>query len=321
VTAPRSPNDAVKLTALRGNAPGRPELAEIAAGVFAYVQPDGSWMINNAGAVVGGSASLMIDTTSTEPRTRLWRQALATASRGRPVRTLVNTHHHGDHTYGNWLLEPATTIVSHRACREELLRSGLAAMSLFPDADYGHVEVTPPTLTFDEQISIWVDDLEAKVIFAGPAHTLGDCVVWIPDREVLFTGDLVFNGGHPLLVEGCAANFGNALARIADLSPRIVVPGHGRAGDAGLITRMREYAAWLTSFAADAFQAGRAPLEAARRADLGPFAHWSEPERMVANLERAYSELRGEPWGTPLPMGQIVAAMTSYAGHPLTCLA
>jgi cyclase len=319
MTEARRGNQAVPV--LRGDAPGRPELTEIAAGVFAYVQPDGSWMINNAGAVVGRSASVMIDTTATEPRNRLWHQALAIASGGRPVRTLVNTHHHGDHTYGNWLLEPATTIVAHRACRQEILRARLAVMNLFPGADYGHVEVAPPTLTFDEQISIWIDDLEAQIIYLGPAHTVGDCVVWLPGRDVVFAGDLIFNGGHPLLAEGCAANFDTALARVADLGPRIVVPGHGPVGDAGLITRMRGYATWLTSYAADAYRAGQPPLEAARRADLSPFAGWSEPERLVANLERAYSELRGEPWGTPLPLGPIVTAMTTYAGHPLTCLA
>jgi cyclase len=233
----------------------------------------------------------------------------------------VNTHHHGDHTYGNWLLPPSATIVAHRSCRAEMLRAGLTVMQLFPGADYGHVEVAPPTLTFEDRVSIWADDLEVQVIYVGPAHTTGDCIIWVPARSVAFAGDLVFNGGQPLLVEGCAANYPAALDRLEQLDPRVIVPGHGPAGGQELLAPMRRYAQWLNYYADDSFQAGLAPLEAARRADLGEFATWSEGERLVANIERAYSELRGEPWGTPLELGPIAAQMAACCGHQLRCLA
>lgn len=87
----------------RGLAP--PQLSAVAPGVLAYVQPDGSWMINNTGVLVGRTSTVLVDTTSTEVRNRALLAAVGEATGDRPVRTVVNTHH-GDHTFGNWLLGP-----------------------------------------------------------------------------------------------------------------------------------------------------------------------------------------------------------------------
>jgi cyclase len=84
---------------------------------------------------------------------------------------------------------------------------------------------------------------------------------------------------------------------------------------------MLDYADWLTTVARDGFTAGQDPLEAARRADLGRFATWNERERLVGNLARAYSELRGEPWGAPLDLPAIARDMIEFNGGPLRCLA
>ena len=88
---------------------GPPTVTEVAEGVFAYVQPDGSWWINNTGFIVGGQEVVAIDTCATERRTRRFLEAVAGAT-STPLRTLINTHHHGDHTNGNCLAEGATII-------------------------------------------------------------------------------------------------------------------------------------------------------------------------------------------------------------------
>lgn len=298
-----------------------PELSEVAPGVLAYVQPDGSWMINNTGAVVGRSGVLLIDTTSTEARNRALHAAVAERTGGLPVRTAVNTHHHGDHTYGNWLLPAGIPIVAHRHCRDEVLRAGMVARALFPTADYGRVELAPPTLTFEDTLTLHVDQTRVELRYVGPAHTLGDVIAWLPDRGVVFTGDLVFHGGHPFLAEGCLANYPAALERVRQLGAQILVPGHGPLAGPDVLDGMLDYAEWLTTLARDGFAAGREPLEVARRADLDRFATWSEPERLVGNLSRAYSELRGAPLATPLDLPAIARDMIAFNGAPLRCLA
>jgi glyoxylase-like metal-dependent hydrolase (beta-lactamase superfamily II) len=298
-----------------------PELSEVAPGVLAYIQPDGSWMINNTGAVVGRSGVLLIDTTSTEARNRALHAAVGERAGGLPIRLAVNTHHHGDHTYGNWLLPAGVPIVAHRRCRDEVLRAGMVARALFPTADYGRVELAPPTLTFEDTLTLHVDDTRVELVFVGPAHTLGDVIAWLPDRGVVFTGDLVFHGGHPFLAEGCLANYPAALERVRELGAEILVPGHGPLAAADVLDSMLDYAEWLTTLARDGFTAGREPLEVARRADLDRFATWNEPERLVGNLTRAYSELRGEPWGAPLDLPAVARDMIEFNGGPLRCLA
>ena len=298
-----------------------PELSEVAPGVLAYVQPDGSWMLNNTGAIVGRSGVLLIDTTSTEARNRALLAAVGERTGGLPVRAAINTHHHGDHTYGNCLLPAGIPIVAHHRCRDEVLRAGLVAQALFPTADYGGIEVTPPTLTFERTLSLHVDQTRVELVFVGPAHTLGDVIAWLPDRRVVFTGDLVFHGAHPFLAEGCLANYPSALERVRELGAEVLIPGHGPLAGADVLDGMLDYTEWLTTLARDGFAAGQEPLEVARRADLDRFATWGERERLVGNLARAYSELRGDPWGTPLDLPAIAQDMIAFNGGPLRCLA
>src|ERR1700722_14071449 len=123
---------------------GPAELVEVADRTFAYIQPDGSWWINNTGFVVGDSSIVCIDACSTERRTRAFRETMATVSPA-PISSLINTHHHGDHTYGNSFLG-AATIVGHENCREEILNSGPPVnRGIWEPVDWGDVVLAPPT--------------------------------------------------------------------------------------------------------------------------------------------------------------------------------
>ena len=185
-----------------GRAPVEAHLHEVADGVFAYVQPDGSWMINNTGFLVARDGVSAIDACSTERRTRAFLDTIAGVTAA-PVRTLVNTHHHPDHTAGNGLFSGAA-IVAHEQARPEMRALGLPHNSgIWTDVDYGDLELALPFLTFADRMTLWADDLRCELLYAGgPAHTTNDVVVWIPERSVLFAGDLLFHGGTPFLLSG-----------------------------------------------------------------------------------------------------------------------
>jgi cyclase len=100
--------------------PGAARLHELLPGVHAWVQPDGTWWVSNAGAVAGDDGVVIIDTCATAERTRRFLAAVAAATGGAPVRLAVNTHQHGDHTYGNCLLPASTVIIGHTGMREGL---------------------------------------------------------------------------------------------------------------------------------------------------------------------------------------------------------
>jgi len=299
---------------------GQTELTDLGGGIYAYLQPDWTWMLNNAGFIVGRDAVTVIDTCGTEPRTARYLSAIRGVS-DKPLRTLINTHHHGDHTYGNHLLLPAATIVGHELCRTEIQRVGLGIKPLFPNVEWGHIEIAPPFLTFSDRINVYVDDLKVELIYVGPAHTKGDVVAWIPERKLLFTGDIVFNDCTPFVAEGCIEHFYDALAVLRGLDAETVVPGHGRIGDPTMFDKVEGYLRFLQAAAEDSFGQGLPPLEAARQLDLGQYKPWPDSERIVGNLARAYSELRGEPWATTLDLGPIAQEMMAYSGGPLRCLA
>jgi len=297
-----------------------PVLQEVNDGIWAYVQLDGSWGLNNAGALVGSDGVTLVDTCFTERRTRMLLDAVRRID-PRPVRTLVNTHHHGDHTHGNWLV-PEATVVGHDRCREEVLASGTVSEAIFPGVDWGEVRVRPPVLTFAERLTLWVDDLRVELRYVGPAHTTNDVVVWLPERRTLFAGDLAFAGGTPFVVMGSVSGALAALDDLAALGAEVVVPGHGPVSGPEVLEDQRAYLRFVQDLAARADDAGATALEAAQEADLGDFAGWHDPERVVGNLHRALAERRGADRGVPLDLAAAFADMVAYnGGRPLRCLA
>ncbi len=304
--------------------PGRPDVQEVSAGVYAYVQPDGTWWINNTGFLTGPQGVISVDACSTERRTRAYQAAIAAVTPA-PVRTVLNTHHHGDHTFGNCLF-PGAAIVAHERARAEAIAFGPPRDLVFWDGpDWGDLSLDPPFVTFTDQIAVHAGDLRADVRYVGTAaHTTNDSIVWIPDRSVLFCGDLIFNGGTPFLLMGSVTGAVDVLEQVLrPLGAQTIVPGHGPVfHDDGPIDATLDYLRFVLEVAGQAVAAGVPPLDAARDTDLGRFADWPDAERIVGNLHRACAELRGTPRGAPVDIVAALGDMVTYnGGAPLTCLA
>lgn len=304
-------------------------LHEVAAGTHAYLQPDGGWGWSNAGLVVDGEATLLVDTLFD---LKLTADMLDTMRRAVPaaaaIGTVVNTHANGDHCWGNQLVRDAE-IVGSRACAEEmggLPPALLAAVAKAPPEgpagemiarmwapfDFDGIEVVPPTFTFDGELDLKVGDRAVHLIEVGPAHTQGDVVVHVPDAGVVYTGDILFNGGHPIVWAGPVANWAAACDRILALDPATVVPGHGPICGPAEVAAQRDYFTWLIAEATPRAEAGMTPLDAARDIVLGPYAGLGERERLVANVAAVYRDLgREAPAGGADLMAQMAAFATS----------
>lgn len=300
-----------------------PSIEEVATGVYAYVQLDGSWFLNNAGCITGSRSATVIDATGTEARGRAWRTVVR-AITPKPVTTLVNTHHHADHTNGNFLFAPETVIVGHELCREEIVRGGTFPRStpLFPGTDFGDCPPAPPVITFKDRLDLWVDDQLIQLHYLGPSHTTNDVAAWLPGKRILFSGDVLFNGGTPFMLFGSLAGSIEALDRLEAFQAATIIPGHGAVCGPEVIGRVRKYLHFIRDSARAGFEKGADATEWAATLTLGEFAELTDSERLVPNIHRAYSELRGEPRGTALDLGKMFAAMVAYnGGKPLRCLA
>ena len=300
---------------------GPPETVEVADGVFAYVQPDGSWWINNTGFVVASDAVVAIDATSTERRTRALLDAISAVTPA-PVRTLVNTHHHGDHTNGNCLFGDAT-VVAHRRCRDAVLAQTIGGLeAVFGEVDWGALDVRAPELVFDDHIDLYAAGRRVELHYIGtPAHTVGDVVAWLPDERVLFAGDLVFAGGTPFVLMGSVVGALEALPRLREFAAGTIVPGHGPVCDATAIDVVERYLLFVADAAVRARNAGLSPLDTARELDLGEFAELHDSERIVGNLHRAMAELGDTPRGGAIDIVAAFTDMVAFNGGPLRCLA
>jgi cyclase len=313
------------VSGLRGRdpaaAPDAARLHEVRPGVYAWVQPDGSWWINNAGAVIGPDWVLVIDTCATAQRTRRFLDALDGAAGGAPVRLAVNTHQHGDHTYGNSLLPAATVLIGHEQMREGLrvdpIIDGCPPLWA-PVPDWGPVQRRLPDITISAPTTVHVGDLRVQLLHpGGPAHTTGDLVAWLPDQRVLFAGDLVFAGLTPLVFMGSVTGALAAIDWLAALEPDVVVPGHGPvlagAEIECALDEHRRYYRFVLALAEDGLARGRTPLEVAREADLGEFAGWADAERLVLNLHRVYADHAGAPLDVVAAFGDAV----TWLGGPM----
>ncbi|MDG2114509.1 MAG: MBL fold metallo-hydrolase [Actinomycetota bacterium] len=300
-------------------------LGEVAPGVYSYVQPDGTWFINNTGFIVGSSAVISIDSTSTERRNLAYIDAIRSVT-DNPVRVLVNTHHYADHTHGNYLFADAT-IISHESCREVMLASGIPDYSaVFPGVEWGDLSFRAPDVTFTGSTTLHLDDLTVELSDLGyTAHTEGDLLAWIPERGVLFAGDLIFHGGTPFALFGSLQGTLDALDVIQGYGATSIVPGHGPAfgGDdiARVLDEQRAYLRFVQAAAAEGVAAGRTPLEQASATDLGEFASLTDTERLAGNLHVGYRESgdAGYQWpGT----GEAILDMVKFnGGRPPRCVA
>ncbi|HET9690442.1 MAG TPA: MBL fold metallo-hydrolase, partial [Acidimicrobiales bacterium] len=160
----------------------------------------------------------------------------------------------------------------------------------------------------------------------GPAHTVGDAYVWLPDHGVVFTGDLVFNGGTPFVLMGSVTGALAAVEVLRALGATTLVPGHGPVCGPDALDTVASYLAFVLEVATRARADGVAPLEAARSTDLGEWGGLTDRERIVGNLHRAAADLdaaeRGLPVGAPIDVVAAIGDMVAYNdGRPLSCWA
>ena len=289
-------------------------LHDLGNGAWAYLQPDGSWGWSNAGLIVDGEETLLIDTLFDFKTTaEMLAEMRAAAPKAEVIDTLVNTHSNGDHTFGN-KLACAGEIVSSRVCADEMAERGPDKIAelmrnahnlgeggkflyeAMGPAKFDFEEVDDyvlPTRTFEKELTLRVGDKEVRLINVGPAHTGGDVLVHVPGDRTVFTGDILFNEGHPVIWEGPIENWVKACDMMIDWDLETVVPGHGAVCGKSAIRRMKEYLLYIDTEARKRYNAGMDIEEAALDISMADFDGWFDAERIVINLQTLYGEYAG----------------------------
>ena len=306
-------------------------LHELGDGLYTYLQPDGGWGWSNAGLITAEGTSLLIDTLFDLRCTREMLEAMGPITGRHPIGHVMNTHGNGDHWYGNQLLPDGIPIVATRAAVQDMqatppavLNALSSAPGLPPELDafldrtfrrfeFEGIEPRLPTETFEGRRELQVGQRRVELIELGPAHTPGDAIAYVPDAELVFTGDLLFIEATPVMWAGPVSNWLGACEQILGLEARVLVPGHGPVTDASGVRDVQRYLEYVRDEARTCFEAGMDAAAAADEIDVSDFADWGDPERIAVNVATIYREL--DPTLPPPSPPELFARMAQWSAR------
>jgi glyoxylase-like metal-dependent hydrolase (beta-lactamase superfamily II) len=266
---------------------------DLGSGHYAYLE------MSNAGFVITDDGILVVDALISPNHARRLLAEVRKVS-NKPIRYLVNTHWHSDHTFGNGAFPDATEILSTEACKARLEKDGparWAEAAKSKPSDYEGAKLVIPEATFKKETTLKLGHRELLVKHLGKGHTLGDAIVIDPEARVIYAGDLLFNGIHPYMADGHSKEWVDALQALEDLArpePETwkVVPGHGEPTSITLAADMREYILLLRTEVQKALDRGVPPEEMASTIQLPErYADLAASNFLEKNVRRIAEEL------------------------------
>ncbi len=230
-------------------------IQEIVPGVMAALGG-----VCNRGIISQGGSVLVVD-SGVAPTEATPLRAAAQEYRKEGALYLFNTHPHGDHVYGNQVFADSP-IIAHEGVRNDLVTNGERTLADWKQnprmaAYVSDVTITPPTMTFQEKMTVFVGDIEVQLLYLGIAHSPSDSVAWLPQSRTLFTGDLLFNAIAPALPPGGnSAHWIHALEQLEQLGAEQAIPGHGPIQTPAALADLRHWFITLRAQVGEAIASG-----------------------------------------------------------------
>ncbi|MGL5207588.1 MAG: MBL fold metallo-hydrolase [Acidaminococcaceae bacterium] len=287
------------------------KLVELAEDIYGCISDEKGIGCANAGFINKGKG-VLIDTMYDLKHANNLRTACGMVNDFSP-KYIINTHSNGDHFWGNQIFKDVD-IIGHRNMLEDafhenpaffqnlktmaassddlILKDFANYMRLF---DFSDINIVLPNITFTDKMTMELDGTRVELIYAGPAHTKSDTLVWLPKERVLFAGDIVFNNCTPI----CWASITKWIAAleyiVMDLKPAIIVPGHGEPCSVEKAMELQAYLIQVLVETEKCLGVGIAePLEICKNINLGDYLEWQEPERLYINVLSILREKRGD---------------------------
>ena len=272
-----------------------PVLTEVGPGIYAFIGEGGA---TNSGVVVTDAGVVVIDTQGPRELAMKLRRSLARVTDS-PVIFAVNTHYHGDHTFGNQYFKDALVIAQDNT-RKALIEKDAAHRARFKgffgkNSLDGFI-LTPPEATFASKLTLWAGGRTFIITHPGIAHTEGDAYVYMPDEGVLFTGDLLYKGRLPWLGDGDSGGAIRALDELLALDAEVYVPGHGPVAGRADLLAYKKYLLDLRREVKRLKVAGRSLDEVKREIRLPEYDELIMYDKWLPlNAAKVFTELGGNP--------------------------
>ena len=260
-----------------------------------YTITSGDGVDSNTTFIITKEGVIVIDTrpTPTEARKVLAEIRKLTAL---PIVYTINTHYHGDHTFGNQVFKNSKTIIAHKNVRNKLIESGQKHLSLFktfglPEID--EVEITPPNIIYEKEMEIWLGEYRLQLLYHGKGHTDGDTIIYIDQLRTVITGDLVFNKKIPYTADSYIDDWIDSLKYIELLKNETVIPGHGPIGERTTIISMKHYLMNLKELVLAQLKDNKTLKETQKIVEpilREKYKDWKQLDWIKGNIERAWLE-------------------------------
>ena len=272
---------------------GEIKTVNVLKSVYTMIDSDGE--DSNTTFIITTEGVIIIDTRPTPTEARKVLKEIRKLT-DLPIVYTINTHYHGDHTFGNQVFKSSKSIIAHKNVRDTLVKSGQGHLSLFktfglPGMD--EVEVTPPNIVYEKGMEIWLGDYRLQLLYHGKGHTNGDTIIFIDQLRTVITGDLVFNKKIPYMADAYIDEWIESLKYIQFLKNETVIPGHGPIGGRPTVIAMKHYLLDLKEHVLEQLK-DKKSLEETQKI-VEPFLRkkykdWKKLDWIKGNIERAWLE-------------------------------
>ena len=271
----------------------KPKTVEVWKNLFTLTHGEGidsntTFLITNEGVIV-------VDTRVTPAEAKKVKEEVRKQTQ-LPILYTINTHYHGDHSFGNQVFKDTHTIIAHENVRKalegELGQAHLEVFKSFKIPGIGETVITPPNMIFKEKMHVYAGEYHLELIHA-PGHTDGDLFIYIEALKTIIAGDLITTGKIPYMGDAYIEDWIKALNYIGDLDAEIYIPGHGNPGGKPLLIAMKHYLIdlrRLVTFQIDEGRSLKETQDAVRPVLEKKFRKWKKLEWLDGNIERAYME-------------------------------
>jgi cyclase len=255
----------------------------------------GKGVDSNTTFLISKEGVIVVDTRVTPAEARKVKEEVRKQT-DLPILYTINTHYHGDHSFGNQVFKDNHTIIAHENVRKALEgESGqehLAFFKTFKIPGMDETVITPPNVIFKEKMHIYAGEYHLQLIHM-PGHTDGDLFIYIETLKTIIAGDLIFNGKIPYMGDAYVDDWIKALIYMGDLDAEIYIPGHGDPGGKPILIAMKHYLIDLRRMVKLQIEKGSSLKEtqdAVRPVLKEKFKSWKQLEWIDGNIKRAYME-------------------------------
>jgi cyclase len=270
-----------------------PKTVEVWKNLFTLTHGEG--IDSNTTFLISKEGVVVVDTRVTPAEAKKVKEAIRKQTQ-LPILYAINTHYHGDHTFGNQEFKDTHTIIAHENVRKALEgESGQAHLEVFKSFKIPGMDetvITLPNIIFKEKMHVYAGEYHLQLIHM-PGHTEGDLFIYIETLKTIIAGDLISNGKIPYMGDAYIEDWIKALIHIGDLDAEIYIPGHGDPGGKPILIAMKHYLFDLRRLVTDQIEKGSSLKETqdvVRPVLEKKFKNWEKLEWLDGNIERAYAE-------------------------------